>query len=402
LKILQLYNKVPYPSKDGGSIAVMNISKGFSQNNNQVTILCFNTKKHFVDVEKIKLPYKNIKIETVLINTEITIKKALENLLFSKLPYNAERFISQDFENKLYKILKEETFDIIQVEGLYMMPYVKNIRKISKAKIAYRAHNIEHEIWENGLKNETNILKKAYLKIIFKRLKKFEIYYLNKYDYLIPITDRDGKNFTKLGNTQPIHVSPTGINTSEYIQDKTQQINDFSLFHLGSLDWSPNQEGLKWFLENIWGKLETINTKISLSIAGRNAPLKLEKYFANFNLKYHGETENAIDFIHEHSIMIVPLLSGSGMRIKILEGMAASKLIITTTKGAEGIGGKSFEHYIIADTPEEFIRTIKTLTQDNSLIKKISLAGHKFISENFDNFAISKSLTEFYNKNDKT
>lgn len=399
MKILQIHNKVPYPPKDGGSIAVFNLSKGFAQNGISVKLLCFNTKKHYVNLNEEIKTLPEISIETVDINTDLKISGALKNLFFSKLPYNAQRFISEEFSNKLAQTLKNETFDIIQIEGLYMMPYVQTIRKLTKTPIAYRAHNIEHEIWENTLKNEKNTLKKYYLKIISKRLKKFETSYLNKYDFLIPITKRDNQIFTNLGNHKPSHVTPTGINISEYTHN-ISPANELSLFYLGALDWAPNQEGLIWFLEKIWPEIKNIDPNISFTIAGRNAPKNLEKYFLSQNINYCGETENALKFIQKHSIMIVPLLSGGGMRIKILEGMAAKKLIITTSKGAEGINAENFKHIIIADNPDEFAAAIKTVTQNKSIIKEISFAAHKYISENFDNFALSKSLIDFY-KNSK-
>ncbi len=397
MRILQIHNKVPYPPKDGGSIAVFNLSEGFAKFDNKVDILALNTKKHSVNLLKTqnKLP-KNINIYAVDIDTDIKLLKALKNLLFSSLPYNAERFINNSFKIKLKEILKENTYDIVQIEGLYMMPYIEIIKENSNSCVSYRAHNIEHEIWEKTYLQEENLLKKIYLKNLYKRIKKFETFYINKYDLLIPITKRDAEHFNLLGNTRKIHVSPTGVDSNKY-KIKEQNFDAAKLFHLGSLDWIPNQEGLIWFLENVWSKLIEVNKNQTFTIAGRNAPdCLVEKFNTYENIIYLGEIEDALKFIHSQTTMIVPLLSGSGMRIKIIEGMAAGKVILTTSKGAEGISGKNGRDFLIADNAKEFIEQIIKIYKNNKLIQEISSNAQSFISDYFDNFAISKTLIEFY------
>ncbi len=397
MQILQLFNKVPYPPKDGGSIAVYNFSEGFAKAGHQIDLLCINTKKHFANISKIKdkLP-ENISIEAVPLNTDLQNSAALKNMFFSALPYIAERFISEEFEKKLIKTLQGKTYQLVQIEGLYMLPYAEVIRKYSSAKISYRAHNIEHEIWQLNTMQEKNSLKKLYLKHLSKRLKKFEIALLNSYDMLVPITARDAAIFQKLGNTKPMHVSPTGIEFANYALPE-QDFSEIKLFHLGSLDWTPNIEGLLWFLKNVWTKLAKEYPDLKFTIAGRNASETFVQKITSYkNIVYKGEVEHALDFMHEHNVMIVPLLSGSGMRIKIIEGAACGNVIITTSKGLEGIDAKNNSEVLIADTAEKFIEQIKALLNDKKRANKISETAKHFISDNFDNFAISKSLLNFY------
>ncbi len=400
MNILQIHNKIPYPPKDGGSIAVFNFTKGFAENGHNVDILAFNTKKHFINIDSFKNKiHKNIQIIGLNINTDLNPIKALKNLLFSKLPYNAERFISEEFKTKLIKLLKAKKYDIVQIEGLYLMPYIQTLKMYSHAKIAFRAHNIEHEIWEQTLKQEKSFLKKIYLKIIAKRMRKFEVSYINEYDFLIPITQRDANIFNKLGNNKKTLVSPTGVDASKY-KGKKQKFEKIKLFHLGSLDWTPNQEGIIWFLENVWKELIKTYPNLTFSIAGRNAPdwliYKLKEYK---NIIYLGEIDDAIKFMQEHNVMLVPLLSGSGMRIKIIEGMAAGNIILSTSKGAEGIHGKKNKDFIIANTKDEFINSIASITNKKIPLKEISFNAQQFILNNFDNFTISERLIEFYKNN---
>ncbi len=212
MKILQIANKVPYPPRDGGSIATFAMTKGFRELGHEVTVLAMSTSKHPVMVSDIPQEIREkIRFLLVDVNTQLDPWRATRNLFFSRLPYNAERFVSRDFSQRLQYLLSEEVFDVIQLEGLYLAPYVPRIRKYSKALLSMRSHNIEHEIWERSVKQRTG-LTKFYTGIIAKRVRKMEVASMNRYDAMIPITRRDGDILISMGCKLSMHISPTGIN----------------------------------------------------------------------------------------------------------------------------------------------------------------------------------------------
>ncbi|MFC2121734.1 glycosyltransferase family 4 protein [Bacteroidota bacterium] len=396
MKILQLCNKLPYPPKDGGSIATLNLSKGFVESGNQVNIFAINTNKHYTPLNEIpeKLTEK-IQFHAVIVNTDLKFSKAFFNLFFTKKPYIAERFITKNCKKELINLLNKESFDIIQIEGLYMAQYINIIRKHSRALIALRSHNIEHEIWQRTAKQIKPGIKRLYLMNMAARIKRLKLQIMNKYDLLIPITHRDAEVYQNLGNKKAVFVSQTGINIQDLISVSDKP--DFpSVFHIGALDWGPNQEGIKWFIDNIWSSVTKKHNNIKFYIAGRNAPQWFINNLNKNNIEYVGEVENAYKFMSEKAIMIVPLLSGSGMRIKIIEGMAIGKTIISTSIGAEGINCINEKDIIIADTKEEFISQLEKLISNHKLFEEIGKNAVKFVTENFDNKIISNSLIDFY------
>ncbi|NOR76465.1 MAG: glycosyltransferase, partial [Draconibacterium sp.] len=304
MRILQVTNKIPYPTKDGGAIACMNLTRGFSLLGHQVIIISMNTAKHHVSLDEIPESIKDLaEFKLVDVPARIYFISALWNLIFSRKPYNAVRFISTQFKSELKQVLAENEFDIVQLEGLYVCPYIPIIRKNSSAKIVYRAHNIEHEIWDRTAFNSQGI-KKWYLKILSKRIRKFETRLINDYDLIVPITERDGNFLNKLGNTKPSHVSQTGIDASELIPN-AKNLEHHSLFHIGSLEWTPNQEGLVWFLDNCWDEIHEKYPDLKFYVAGRNAPVWLQKKLEVSNVIFEGEVEDAYEFMNSKSIMVV-------------------------------------------------------------------------------------------------
>ena len=395
MRILQLCNKVPWPPKDGGAIAMLTICKGFSLLGHEVDVLAMNTHKHHTSIQDIPESLKEkVNFQLVEVPAKITMGGLIGNLLFSQLPYNARRFLDESFANQLIKTLRNNEYDVIQLEGLYLCPYISLIREHSSALIAYRAHNVEHEIWERTAAVTPGI-KRIYLQLLAKRIKKFEIGHLNDYDVLIPITDRDGDILDQLGNTKPKHTTQAGIDLATLVP-RAGKLEYPSVFHIGALDWAPNQEGLLWFLENVWMKLHQKYPELKFYVAGRNAPDWLESKLKYKNVEYLGEIEDAYAFMNSKAIMVVPLLSGSGMRVKIIEGLALGKAIISTAIGAEGIAVENNKHFILADDANSFIEGIIKLINDRSKYDQLCKNAVDFTNEHFDNMAFAESLIDFY------
>jgi glycosyltransferase involved in cell wall biosynthesis len=397
MHILQLMNKVPWPPNDGGAIACLNMTKGFSMLGHEVTVLSMNTSKHHVKLKELPSDIKN-QADFHLVEVPATINwlEAAFNLLFSDMPYNAQRFISDDFSQQLAQLLSVKTFDVIQLEGLYLCPYIPVIRKFSDALVVYRAHNIEYEIWDRTAKLSQGWRSK-YLQNLSSRIKRFEISYLNTYDLLVPITDRDGIILDSLGNVKPRHTSQTGIDFASLVPT-AKKLEFPSLFHIGALDWSPNQEGLLWFFDKCWPMIHAENPELKFYLAGRNAPQWLEKQLKLDGVVYLGEIADAYDFINSKAIMVVPLFSGSGMRIKIIEGMALGKPIITTDIGTEGIPTQDGHNILIANNADQFIESINRLINNRDLFEEIGKNAIGFIQEKFDNLSQAGALIDFFKK----
>ena len=397
MKILQLCKKFPYPLKDGESIAVTYLSKALNQLGNQVTLLTMNTKKHYFNISNLPPEYDQYQaIHFTDVDNEVKPFDAFLNL-FSEDSYHISRFISTAFEQKLIEILKAEEFDIVQIETVHLAPYIPVIRRYSEAKIAMRSHNVEFEIWQRIAENTRFFPKKWYINHLTKKLRKYEIEQLQNYDMMVAITQRDLDFFKKLGYNNKGIVTPIGLDIADYLPNYDTYNKAPSLSFIGALDWMPNYEGLMWFLDNVWDQLIERFPSLKFHIAGRHTPPSL----MNLNKKnviVYGEIPDAGKFINEHSIMVVPLLSGGGMRAKILEGMALGKVVLSTQLGLEGINAQHQQDVLIADSPEEIIENIAFALDDKNRLQTIGRSARDFVADNFDNRNIARRLENEYMK----
>jgi glycosyltransferase involved in cell wall biosynthesis len=395
MKILVLANKLPYPPRDGGSIATLNMITGLADSGHQITCLALNTLKHHYPVDQIPASLAG-RIRFIGIPCDSSLKPLamLSNILFSTEPYIAERFRNPEFEKRLTELLDREQFDIIQLEGPYPGHYLGVIREKSSATVSFRAHNVEHLIWRRKASHEWHPFKRWYISDMASRLERFEMKVLTDSDLLVAISPVDESYFRKRGSDGPSITIPAGLSLGSY--PLTELPADPTLFFIGALDWLPNQEGLRWFLDHVFDGLCREVPGVRLHIAGRSAPASFARYLRRSRVTFHGEVEDARSFMQSYRVMAAPLLTGSGIRIKILEAMALGRPVVTTWLGMEGIPAEHGRDAMVTDDPVTFGDHLVRLLRSNEEALRLVAGGRAVIQENFDTFGLASRLTRFF------
>lgn len=395
LSILQICKKYPHPLKDGESIAIHNLSRSLVTAGARVSMLAMNTARHpYTGTDTPQAFNHYDRVEKVPVDNRIKPWAAFRNL-FSADSYHISRFVSEAFAKKLTELLQRQSFDIIQLETIYLAPYIPIIRKYSNALICLRAHNLEHEIWKRIVRNTPAGPKRWYLQHLTAKLYRYEVNALQQVDLLAAITQRDLEAFQKLGFSGESVVCPIGLDLADYQRPDTQVNGHLSMGFIGSLDWMPNIEGLQWFLQNIWPEAYQQWPAVRLHIAGRNTPDWLTSR-PDLGITVHGEVPDAADFINQHPIMVVPLLSGSGMRAKILEGMALGKVVITTKLGLEGIDAEPGQDVLVADNLGEFRQALGMVVQAPQQLTRIGERARALVATRYDSTRIGEQLLATY------
>lgn len=395
MRILQLTKKFPYPLKDGESLAISYLAGALEAQGCELSLLSMNTCKHYSNPDQLpagERHWESVQVQQV--DTRIRPIAAIRHLLNDK-SYHIGRFDHEGFRKKLIALLKRERFDVIQLETLYLTPYIDDIRRHSDAIVALRTHNVEHEIWERMVSRQTRGPKRWYLSRLTTQLKAYEISQLPKVDLLVSISRRDLDHFRNLGYSGPAVCVPIGLDTARYTPCDKAFEKPVSLAFIGSLDWMPNQEGLLFFLKEVWKKARAEQLPVELHVAGRNMPAFLTRKQWD-GVHFHGEVPNAQAFINQHPVMVVPLLSGSGMRAKILEGMALGRTVITTSLGLEGICAEPGEEVLLADSAETFLNCLRYVIDEPGELSQIGRRARKRVLEEYDNHRQARKLLDAY------
>ncbi|MFA6083316.1 glycosyltransferase family 4 protein [Mucilaginibacter sp.] len=394
MRILILTHRIPFPQNGGYPIVVGNTVKGLVSLGHDVSLISINVKKHSGKLRERDELLDKIRYIEYDIDTRLTMVEAFSNL-FTKNPYNIDKYYNAGFERLLVKDIKENNYDIIQFEGLFVAPYLSAIRKITSARLIFRAHNIEHQVWQKLSQQKSDPIKRWYLSLLARRIKTYELELLDKFDGIVVFTGQDKNTMLSYGIKIPISVLPIGVDLSKYQPDALK--TEFpSLFFLGSLDWLPNREGIEWFIDNFHKDLIDGRLKVKFYVAGHNIPETYDDYEVPGKVFIQGEVDNALEFVNSKSIMIVPLLSGGGMRVKIVEGMAMQKCIISTSLGAEGINFTNGANIIIANNTDEFYKALLKCIADEHYSREIGRNARKLIEDEHDLNTITTGLVGFY------
>ncbi|QNK62469.1 glycosyltransferase [Pedobacter sp. PAMC26386] len=396
MKTLILSNRVPFPPNSGYPIVVYNTMKGLLNLGVEITLFSINTNQHRVDVDDIYDPvYDQIKFHSFDLDTEVNLWGAFFNI-FSNESYNVSRYYDEDAAKLLENILRENEFDIIQFEGLFVVPYLEVVKNNSKAKLIYRAHNIVFDVWERLANSERFTPRRKYLQFLARRLKVYETEQINRFHQIFAISEPDRHSILGFGCQIGIEVFPVAVDFDKYTIDLSKTSFP-TLFHLGAMDWRPNKEGLEWFLDEIWPDIEKLSSELRFYIAGKSMPQHFYDYDSD-NLVVEGEVFDAVEFMNSKAIMIVPLLSGSGMRVKIIEGMAMKKCIIATTYAAEGLNCENGKDILIADTADEFYRCILQCITHPHRWREIGENARKMAERDHNLATISQRMLNVYER----
>ena len=400
MHLLQLCPRVPFPPHDGGAIAMYDVAAGLVRAGHRVTLLAINTPKHRQPADALAHLGPNMRLVLVDVDTDISAGKALKNLLFSRQPYNVERFISPAVGEQLLEILRTEAVDIVQMEGTFVAWYAELLGRQHREgfrvpPLVLRAHNVENTIWHMLARREGNPLKRGFLQIMAARLEKFERRYLRQFDAVAAITEADADRLRALHCPEPVVFIPAGVELDRVQADPTIRPQPHTLFMIGSLDWLPNQEGVEWLLREVWPIFHAEFPDVELHIAGRNAPAHLLNLKAD-NVLMHGFVDSAPAFMQAHDLMLVPLLSGGGMRLKIIEGMALGKAILSTTLGAEGIAVRDGHDIVLRDSPAAWLEALRAWARGELPTARLGAEAARTAADLYDNRRVVQRFVDLY------
>lgn len=385
MKLLVIGNRVPWPLHDGGAIATYGMLRSLAENGAEVHFFTFNTKKHFAENATIEKHFGFCKVYLHPLDASVSVWGAIKNLIFGG-SYHLQRYDDLAAVKVLCTLMDDVRFDVILVEGLYSVPVY--LRAVSARRYstpaAYRAHNLEYQIWARLAAATPNPLKKWYLRLQADRLKTEEFNAWSTFKAIVPIVKTDAQAIALHLEKFPHQTNSTALFTYQpgiAIERPFAFIHQpLSLFHIGSMEWQANEQGVLWFLQKVWPLLLVKYPKAQFHLAGKGLS-KTDPRFFQTGVVNHGEVPDAEDFMHQHGVMIVPIQAGSGIRIKTLEAMALGVPVVSTTVGAQGLNITPHKEIILADEPQSFTNAIVSLLANPTKAQELTIHARAYVEQ---------------------
>jgi sugar transferase (PEP-CTERM/EpsH1 system associated) len=295
---------------------------------------------------------------------------------------------------QIHRLTSQEVYDIIHVEFSFMSPYLAFVSPRSQAKKVLSMHNIESLRFQRELKFARGARRLALLsdQILFKC---WEEKSLCQFDGILAVSPSDQAWLRQHAPAAALELIPNGVDTDYFSAADGSHANR-SIVFTALMNYPPNIDAVVWFCDEILPILQSKRPEVSFKIVGdKPGPTVLALAQRN-GVQVTGRVPDVRPYLSDSSALVVPLRSGGGTRLKILEAMAMGRPVVSTRLGAEGLEITHGVNILLADTPEEFAKHIFALLADPQLGRRLGSAGRNLVETKYDWSICLSNVEDFY------
>jgi polysaccharide biosynthesis protein PslH len=296
--------------------------------------------------------------------------------LFSQLPITLARKQSKVVLHEVIRLLKQETFDAVVCDFL-----ASTVNLPSGQPFVLFEHNVETMIWQRYAEQASDPMRRAFFHSQALRLQSYEISTCRRATHVITVSDSDAILLHEMSGISNVSSVPTGVDTIYFSPPPTPDANLASdLIFVGSMDWMPNIDGVRWFVKEVLPVIRRSRPRCSLAIVGRRPSAAIRALGSDDPLiRVTGTVADVRPYLWASRVSIVPLRLGGGTRLKIYESMAAGVAVVSTIIGAEGLGKSPPEDICTADDSDSFAAACLALLENQEKRDRQAEAGKRWL-----------------------
>lgn len=295
-------------------------------------------------------------------------------------------YLNRNYLNRVLEEVKNNTYDIIQIEHSDFAWLVPHIRLTCSAKIILNCHNLEWLVYKRWLpyaeKKDRKWVEKSYIS-----LKHWEEKVLPWFDALYCISPIEQQIIEEEMPEVTTYYVPSGASVDDERYDPGSQKKERprDLLFIGSMNWFPNTHAIIWFLDKVYPLIQKELPGTMLDIIGSGEPQieMLRRIQKNKNVTFLGEIEDEIPYLHQSKVFISPIWIGAGVRLKNPTAWLARLPVVATTLSVEGLEYRDGQDVLIGDTPERFAEHIIHLLHDANLREQIAEQAYQRYQERY-------------------
>ena len=389
LRVLHFAPRVCWPLDTGAKLRNFHLARVLAERAS-VTLLAFADSEPHDDA-----PGFYDRVITVTRESGYGFSKIVRGA-FGRTPLPILNYTTAAMKQALTRVLTESDFDLVQIESIHLMDYLPIIRAARNSpKVICDWHNVESELMQRYSEREKNPLRRAYAHRTARKMGEFERRAMTEFDAHVAVSERDAQQLRRVNPNARIFVIENGVDVAHY-SGRQAEIARTRILFVGSMDYHANCDAVVDFAREVWPLVRESRPELVFTIVGRDPSPAVRELASLPGVEVTGTVDDVRPFYREAVAALVPLKTGGGSRLKILEAMAASVPVISTRLGAEGIDVKDRENVLLAETANEFHDAITEIIDNHELREKLLATGRALVRERYDWSTLGANLSQVH------
>ena len=293
--------------------------------------------------------------------------------LFSRLPYAVAKYRSPRLTEELRRLVRDEQVDVVICD--FLAPSL-NVPDDLGVPVVLFQHNVEAMIWQRHAEVRKQLLAHAYFAEQWRRMVRFEREECRRFDRVIAVSRQDSEVIRREYGVADAADVPTGVDTDFFRPSGQVPLEPMDMVFTGSMDWLPNEDGIRWFADEVLPLVRAEEPAATLTVVGRHPPAAIRALAADdANIRVTGTVPDVRPYVERAALFVVPLRIGGGTRLKIFEAMAMERPVVSTAIGAEGLPVTDGQDIVLADSARDFAAAVVRLLRSPAERQEVGQRG---------------------------
>jgi sugar transferase (PEP-CTERM/EpsH1 system associated) len=369
LHVLVISARLPFPPRWGFATRVYHLTRQLAARHD-VTLVTYAGSADAANVERLR---EEFGVEVVTRDQPTRLAKRVKQLrsLASRVPYDSRATYSKDMQRMIDRVAADRHVDVVQLESTLLSLY----RLPPEALVIVDEHNVDYEYYERMRENERSPLRRAFYRLEELRFRRFEQRCWRDVDGCVMTSEREAEIVRAVASDTPTIGVPNGVDV-DYFRPSAEPVEPRTIVFNGTLDYRPNLDGAEFLVEQVLPGLRERYPDVGVVLVGRGSQSDLDK-FRRPGVEATGEVPDVRPYLARATVVTVPIRTGSGTRLKVVEGLAMGKGMVSTTLGCEGVDVRDGEHLLIADSAEDFAAAVMRLFEEPEHAEGLGRAGRR-------------------------
>ncbi|MGC8861608.1 MAG: glycosyltransferase family 4 protein [Armatimonadota bacterium] len=392
MKVLVLEQLFPLPADSGGKIKSLCTIRALASEHDVCVLSYVRTESERARIAELQqichrveaVPFQRSKTGNLL----CAFSSAL-----SVRPFIVARDFRREMLGRVRQLIEDFGPDVIHIDHLQMAQFVDFH---GPYRTVLDQHNVESMIIKRIAETDSSPLMRVYAKLEWPKLLRWELDVCRRADLVLTVSDEDAATLLRfdssLGNFASV---PIGIDV-----DSTPVVarnpGSTNILFLGTMYWPPNIDSVLYFCREILPMVRTKLPGCTFTVAGQRPPRAIQRLAGEPGVRVMGYVSDASVLAADCGVFVVPLRSGSGVRVKILNAMAMGLPVVSTSIGAEGLAGRHREHLLIADNPADFAEAVVDVLTNPSLAGELARRARELVEREYSWNVVGRKLLSVY------